>query len=112
MVWILFLLLPIGDDPEWVARVELNTTYDPATGGVRFSQFIYWGRDGRVKEWHMVDRTVFWYVEKDHITIIRRTGTGLRWVKSLKWKRTHTYHDPEQEDARWLPIQLRKPLLK
>jgi len=115
MVWLLFLVVGgnfIGNESQYVGMIELNTTYNRDTGQERFTQWIYWGRNGRVLAWHMDGERVSWYVYEDRITVVRETDNGYQSIKSFKWKRTYTFYDPEAEDRRWLLSSLRKPLLE
>lgn len=118
-VVLLLGILPQGADCDTTDLVEVNHCYNGDTGERRFVQVIYWDRVGaclHVRDWHMVEKchSIYSVPERTEapFTIVRHRecdGT-LQVIRAKRYKVTHTYTDPEEEDRKVFPLDRRRPL--
>ncbi len=107
-----------GPEPQTIEVVEVNHCYNRDTGERRFIQVIYWGRHDdstlHVREWHMLEKChSIHHVHRRAampFTVIRRRDGNMQVVRARHYKVTHTFHDPEEDDRRLLPVDARRPL--
>lgn len=112
-----------GDPPaERVDLVEINHCYNRDTGDRRFVQVIYWDRQNtaclHVRHWHMADKLHTIYPSDDRrtagYTVVRKVDgpQGVQFVRAARYRVTHTYDDPEEEDRKTFPLEARRAMAK
>ncbi len=112
-----------GDPPaERVDLVEINHCYNRDTGDRRFVQIIYWDRQGtaclHVRHWHMADKLHAIHPAGDRAarayTVVRKIEgpQAVQFVRASRYRVTHTFDDPEEEDRKTFPLEARRTMAK
>ena len=108
-------------ETERVDYIELNHCYNKETGQMRFRQVIFWARQGgaipHVRAWTMFDKEhVILLTKTDHdpespypyLCVFKKDNEQFH-VRASRYKVTHTFGDPEEEDRKVFPIEARYP---
>lgn len=105
-----------------VDLVEINHCYNRDTGDRRFVQIIYWDRQDsaclHVRHWHMADKLQCVYPSREGheagYTVVRKVEgpSGSQIVRAGRFRVTHTFVDPEEEDRKTFPLEARRTLAK
>ncbi|MEX2187303.1 MAG: hypothetical protein WD875_10930 [Pirellulales bacterium] len=112
-----------GQPPtETVDLVEINHCYNRDTGDRRFVQIIYWDRQNtaclHVRHWHMADKLQAIYPAGDGATraytVVRKIDgpQTIQFVRASRYRVTHTFEDPEEQDRKTFPLEARRPMVK
>jgi hypothetical protein len=108
--------------PDRVDLVEINHCYNRDTGDRRFVQIIYWDRQNseclHVRHWHMADKLQAIYPPGENrdagYAVIRKVEgpAGMQTVRAARYRVTHTFADPEEEDRKTFPLEARRVMAK
>ena len=115
-------VVPHDSPAERVDLIEINHCYNRDTGDRRFVQIIYWDRQDsaclHVRHWHMADKLHAVYPAGQTLnagyTVVRKIEGpgGVEVVRASRYRVTHTFDDPEEEDRKTFPLEARRVMAK